>query len=201
VVGGETQIGGDGVRRCSWGASSDNYIAYHDAEWGFPVDDDHLLFEKLCLEGFQSGLSWLTVLRKRPAFREVFAGFDPEVVAGFGEGDVERLLGDDRIIRHRGKIMATITNAGRAVDLASEFGSLGAFFWRFEPASAAAAPVSVSTESKAMAAELKRRGFTFVGPTTGYAFMQAMGIVNDHVDGCDIGVAVEAARRVFVRPR
>jgi DNA-3-methyladenine glycosylase I len=200
VVLGRTEIGEDGIRRCWWGASAPDYIVYHDTEWGFPVDDDHLLFEKLCLEGFQSGLSWLTILRKRPAFREVFAGFDYEVVAGYDERDVERLLGDARIIRHRGKIESTLNNARRAVDLADESGSLGAFFWRYEPPSAAVELVAVTEESKAMARDLKRRGFTYVGPTTAYAFMQAMGIVNDHVEECDTQAHAEQTRVRFRRP-
>jgi DNA-3-methyladenine glycosylase I len=201
VVRGEIEVGDDGIPRCRWGASSPDYVVYHDTEWGFPVDDDHRLFEKLCLEGFQSGLSWLTILRKRPAFREVFAGFDYEIVAGFGPGDVERLLDDARIVRHRGKIESTVNNARRAVEIAGEFGSVGRFVWRYEPHDAAAEPRSTSHESEAMAKELKRRGFTFVGPTTGYAFMQAMGLVNDHVEGCDAGREVEEARARFVRPK
>lgn len=197
---GQVDIGDDGIRRCWWGASTSDYVAYHDTEWGFPVDDDRMLFEKLSLEGFQSGLSWLTVLRKRPAFREVFAGFDHEIVAGFGDDDVARLLGDARIIRHRGKIEAVVNNARRAVDLVDEMGSLGAFFWSFEPAAASSQIESITPESKAMAKALKARGFVFVGPTTAYAFMQAMGIVNDHVDDCDAHSQVEKARRAFARP-
>ena len=200
MAGGETEVGSDGVRRCRWGSSPPEYVAYHDTEWGFPVDDDRLLFEKLCLEGFQSGLSWLTILRKRPAFRQAFAGFDFHAVAGFGRPDVERLLGDARIVRHRGKIESTINNARRSIPLASEFGSLGAFFWAFEPEARQASSASTSPESVAMAAALRRRGFTFIGPTTGYAFMQAMGIVDDHATDCDVRALAEAARSTFARP-
>jgi DNA-3-methyladenine glycosylase I len=199
-VPGESEVGGDGVRRCAWSTSAADYIAYHDHEWGFPVDDDRLLFEKLILEGFQAGLSWLTILRKRPAFRDVFAGFDHQVVATFGAADVDRLLGDARIIRHRGKIESTINNARRAVALTVEFGSLGSFFWGFEPESRSPRSASTSLESQAMSAALKQRGFTFVGPTTAYAFMQAMGIVDDHVEDCAARAEAEAARLRFVPP-
>ena len=193
-------VGDDGVARCWWGDSAPDYVAYHDTEWAMPVDNDHLLFEKLCLEGFQSGLSWLTILRKRPAFRRVFNGFDYEKVAAMGEPDVVRLLDDASIVRHRRKIESTINNARRAVDLAAEHGSLGAFFWRFEPSTPTPVLASETPESWAMAKELKRRGFTFVGPTTAYAFMQAMGIVNDHLDGCEARERCEDARRAFPRP-
>lgn len=194
-------IGDDGIARCRWATSTSDYVAYHDTEWGFPVDDDHRLFEKLCLEGFQSGLSWLTVLRKRPDFRRVFHGFDPERVAAMGEGDVITLLDDPSIIRHRGKIEAVIVNARAGLDLIDEWGSLGAFFWSFEPPVDGPPPLGpTSGESVAMAKELKRRGFRFVGPTTAYAFMQAMGMVNDHVVGCAAGEQVAAARRRFVPP-
>src|SRR5690242_2378748 len=183
--------GEDGRLRCWWGDSAPEYRPYHDREWGFPVADDVRLFEKLSLEGFQAGLSWLTILRKREAFRRAFAGFDFERVARFTERDVTRLLSDASIIRHRGKIEAVINNAGRAVELVDAEGSLAAFVWGFEPAArtgrfdrAALAELAQTTESKALARELKRRGWRFVGPTTVYAFMQAMGIVNDHVDGC-----------------
>ncbi|MEO8689928.1 MAG: DNA-3-methyladenine glycosylase I [Solirubrobacteraceae bacterium] len=177
--------GEDGVTRCAWGDSTPDYRLYHDDEWGRPVTDDVRLFEKLCLEGFQSGLSWLTILRKREAFRSAFAGFDFERVARFGERDVERLLGDAGIIRHRGKIEATINNAARAIELVEAEGSIAAFVWRYEPASQGAALESETAESRALARELKRRGWRFVGPTTVYAFMQAMGLVNDHLEGCD----------------
>lgn len=186
--------------RCWWGLSPPEYAAYHDDEWGRPVDDDRRLFEKLILEGFQSGLSWLTILRKREAFRSAFCGFDYETVASFSGDDVERLLGDAGIVRHRGKIESTINNARRAMELVDEFGSLGGFFWSFETEPAPPVLEPTTSESKAMAKELKRRGFSYVGPTTAYAFMQAMGIVNDHLVGCAVRDQVEADRRVFVRP-
>jgi DNA-3-methyladenine glycosylase I len=201
--------GPDGRHRCQWCAGSDIYRAYHDEEWGRPVADDRRLYEKLCLEGFQSGLSWLTILRKRPAFRAGFADFDAEQVARFDERDVERLLADAGIVRHRAKILSAINNARRVLALREEAGSLAAFVWRFEPG-AASRPKAFdweslrkmvdSPESHALAKELKRRGFSFVGPTTLYAFMQAVGMVNDHVAGCVHRDEVEAARRAFVRP-
>jgi DNA-3-methyladenine glycosylase I len=192
----------DGVARCAWGDSTPEYRAYHDTEWGFPVADDRRLFEKLCLEGFQAGLSWLTILRKREAFRAAFAGFDAERVARYGPRDVERLLGDAGIVRHRGKIESTINNARRALELAEAEGSLAAFVWRFEPERAAGPSAEAQTaESRALAKELKRRGWTFVGPTTVYAFMQAMGLVNDHVDRCVVRAAAQKARAAFERPR
>ncbi len=200
----ELSIGDDGVARCGWGDTDDDYRRYHDEEWGFPVDDDRRLFEKLCLEGFQAGLSWLTILRRREGFRAAFHDFDYRVVVAMTEEDVERLLQDERIIRHRGKIEATINNAARALDLESEFDSLAAFFWAFEPPDAAVRDgdiPSVTPESEAMAKALKARGFRFVGPTTCYAFMQAMGIVNDHLPGCTPGNEAEAARNAFVSPR
>jgi len=196
-------VGDDGITRCPWGASSDEYRAYHDAEWGFPVTDDRRLFEKLCLEGFQSGLSWLTILRKREAFRRAFAGFDFEQVAPWDERDVERLLGDTSIVRHRGKIESTINNARRCLELVEAEGSLAAYVWRFEPAPEtrpssltweALQTMSQTDESRALAKDLKKRGWSFVGPTTVYAFMQAMGLVNDHVEGC-------AARAPALRSR
>ena len=190
----------EGLVRCGWGTLPPDYVAYHDAEWGYPVDDDDRLFEKLCLEGFQSGLSWLTILRRREGFRSAFHDFDYHRVATMTEDDVVRLLGDESIIRHRGKIEATISNAGAAIALVAEAGSLAAFFWSFEPDSTNRV-IDVSTpESTAMARELKRRGFRFVGPTTSYAFMQAMGIVNDHDPLCFARPLVEAARAAFVRP-
>ncbi len=201
--------GEDGDVRCFWGASTPDYQAYHDTEWGFPVSDDRRLFEKLCLEGFQSGLSWLTILRKRENFRKAFAGFDFERVTRFGEPDVERLLGDAGIIRHRGKIEATINNAARAVELVEQEGSLAAYVWRFEPDPAsrpvrltwdALLELSQTPESRALAKDLKRRGWRFVGPTTVYAFMQAMGLVNDHLHGCDAREPAELARAEFDRP-
>ncbi len=181
--------GDDGVVRCTWGASTPDYQAYHDAEWGFPVSDDRRLFEKLCLEGFQSGLSWLTILRKRENFRAAFAGFDVDQVARFGAEDVERLLGDAGIIRHRGKIEATISNAAKALELVAVEGSVAAYVWGFE-----------GSDPAVLAKDLKRRGWRFVGPTTVYAFMQAMGLVNDHLAGCDIHEPAEQARDEFKRP-
>jgi DNA-3-methyladenine glycosylase I len=193
-------VGDDGRARCWWAGSTVDYGLYHDEEWGFGVTDDHRLFEKLCLEGFQSGLSWLTILRKREAFRAAFAGFDFDVVATFGERDVERLLGDAGIVRHRGKIESTVNNARRAIELVAESGSLAGYFWPH--ASFGAAPeliASTSPASIAMAKDLKRRGWTFVGPTTVYAFMQAMGLVNDHVEGCWVRRRVEQSRRRAAR--
>jgi len=172
-------------------------VAYYDSGWGFGVTDDHRLFEKLCLEGFQSGLSWLTILRKRPNFRAAFAGFDFEVVASFGESDVARLLDDAGIVRHGGKIRSTINNAQRAVALASEFGTLAEYFWpsaSFEKAPPSTLPATTPA-AVAMAKDLKKRGWTFVGPTTVYAFMQAMGLVNDHVAGCYVRDPAEKSRR------
>lgn len=198
--------GEDGVRRCYWADSAPDYRAYHDREWGFPVDDDVRLFEKLSLEGFQAGLSWLTILRKRENFRRAFAGFDYNAVARFGERDVTRLLGDASIIRHRGKIEAVINNAGRAVELVESEGSLAAYVWRFEPARRGRGTVNrgdipaQTAESVAMAKELKRRGWRFVGPTTVYAFMQAMGLVNDHMTGCAARAQATRARKDFRVP-
>lgn len=197
----EISIGDDGVPRCGWGDGSVDYRAYHDDKWGLPVDDELRLFEKLCLEGFQSGLSWLTILRRREGFRAAFHGFDFRAVAEMTEHDVERLLTDEGIIRHRGKIEATINNAGRAIELVAEVGSLGAFFWSFEPQSIRDGNLeSITLESTAMAKSLKGRGFRFVGPTTSYAFMQAMGIVNDHLPGCAAGDEADIAWAKFVRP-
>jgi DNA-3-methyladenine glycosylase I len=202
-VNGGLVVGEDGLARCSWGAGSDEYRRYHDEEWGFPVVDDQRLFEKLCLEGFQAGLSWLTILRKREAFRRAFAGFDVEHVARLGPGDVERLLGDASIVRHRGKIESTINNARRCLELVEAEGSLTAYVWRFDP-QARARPdpvtweamrdVAECAESRALAKDLKRRGWTFVGPTTVYAFMQAMGLVNDHLEGCAARAPATRAR-------
>ena len=195
-----TGVGTDGVIRCSWGNGSDEYAAYHDDEWGRPTGDDHRLFEKLCLEGFQSGLAWITILRKRAAFREVFYGFDMERVAQFEEADVTRLLGDSRIVRHQGKVLSTINNAQRSLEVIADVGSLGALVWSFEPAPAPPTDAATTPESAALANELKRRGFTFVGPTTAYAFMQSMGLVNDHALTCAVRDAVETDRSEFVRP-
>mgnify|MGYP001049232613 FL=1 len=200
----ELNVGDDGVTRCWWPGAHADYVAYHDQEWGRPVVDDHRLFEKLCLEGFQAGLSWLTILRKRERFREVFAGFDPALVTRFGETDVERLLGDAGIIRHRGKIESTIRNAARCLEMADEFGSLAAYVWSWEPeASVREADGSIpatTPTSTALSRDLKRRGWSFVGPTTVYAFMQAMGMVNDHLPGCAAHTEVEALRANLVRP-
>ena len=191
----------DGKLRCFWCAGNDDMIAYHDAEWGFPVVDDRRLFEKLSLEGFQSGLSWLTILRKREAFRRSFAGFDFDKVARFGSRHVERMLGDASIVRHRGKIESVIGNARRALVLAGEFGSIAAYVWRFEPAPARRRTMaSTSPESVALSKDLKKRGWTFVGPTTIYAFMQAMGLVNDHARGCATRPHAEKAKRTLRRP-
>jgi DNA-3-methyladenine glycosylase I len=200
-------IGDDGVARCAWADSAPEYRLYHDTEWGFPVSDDVRLFEKLSLEGFQAGLSWLTILRKRPAFRLAFAGFEFERIAGFGDRDVARLLADAGIVRHRGKIDAVINNARRAVELVQAEGSLAAYVWRFEPEAGPArpdraglAPPATTAASKALAKDLKGRGWRFVGPTTAYAFMQAMGLVNDHRSGCDARAQVDRARARFDRP-
>jgi DNA-3-methyladenine glycosylase I len=190
-----------GVARCWWGSSTEDYRQYHDLEWGRPVIDGNRLFEKVCLEGFQAGLSWLTILRKRPAFREAFAGFDPELVARFGESDVERLLADAGIVRHRGKIRSTINNAQRALDLIDEQGSLASYFWSWAEAEqgppAELAPVTPA--STALSKDLKKRGWTFVGPTTVYAFMEAVGIVNDHLTGCVAQEPCAAERRRVLR--
>ena len=200
---------GDGVQRCWWPGKHDDYRAYHDHEWGRPVGDDFRLFEKVCLEGFQSGLSWLTILRKREAFRRAFKDFDYERVARFNSRSVERLLGDAGIVRHRGKIEAAIHNARRAGDLADEFGSLAAYFWRFEPGPAerpkrltraSLARLAETDASRAMSRDLRARGWRFVGPTTLYAFMQAMGLVNDHVESCSFRAEVERERKRFRRP-
>jgi len=198
------------IRRCHWAGDDPVYVAYHDLEWGFPVADDRRLFEKICLEGFQAGLSWRTILLKREAFRAGFAGFDYERVARFGQRDVERLVADAAIVRHRGKIESTINNARRAHALVHEFGSLAAYFWRYEPAASsrpkkltrdALAAMSTSAESVALSRDLKKRGWTFVGPTTVYAFMQAMGLVNDHVHDCSIRARALRERRAFVPPK
>ena len=203
-------LGEDGLLRCWWHGTDPLYRAYHDDEWGRPVADDRRLFEKLSLEGFQAGLSWLTILRKRENFRRAFAGFEIAEVARFGPGEVERLLADAGIVRHRGKIEAVIGNAARALELQAEAGSLAAFVWRYEPA-AASRPARLdratlgalarTPESTALSKALRARGWRFVGPTTVYAFMQAMGLVNDHLDGCCMRPAVEAARAQFTRPR
>ena len=201
--------GTDGKTRCYWHANRPDYQAYHDNEWGRPVADDRRLFEKICLEGFQSGLSWLTILRKRENFREAFEGFDFERIAHFTEKDVERLLANAGIIRHGGKIRSTINNARRALELCEQEGSLARYFWRHEPppedrperldfATLTANPkTDVSTR---ISKDLKKRGWTFVGPTTVYSFMQAMGLVNDHIEGCVTRDEVERERQSFRRP-
>lgn len=199
--------GPDGVTRCWWGWSDPDYLAYHDTEWGFPVGEDVRLFEKLSLEGFQAGLSWLTILRKRAAFRAAFAGFDPARVARFGERDIRRLLSDAGIVRNRAKIEAVVNNARRMLELIEEEGSLAGYVWSFEPAPrsgpldrAALAQLAATPASRSLARDLKRRGWRFLGPTTVYAFMQAMGLVDDHLTGCQVRPAVETARERFVRP-
>ena len=197
-----TIMGPDGKARCRWSAAAPEFFSYHDTEWGFPVSDDHRLFEKLSLEGFQSGLSWRTILAKRESFRAAFHNFDFARIARFAERDVDRLLTDEGIVRHRGKIEAVINNARRAQDLVKQEGSLAAFVWRYEPVNQLAKPQlpSTSAESIALSKDLKKRGWKFVGPTTVYAFMQAMGLVNDHVEDCVIRAKVERARQDFKRP-
>jgi DNA-3-methyladenine glycosylase I len=190
--------GADGVARCHWCAADELYRAYHDREWGFPQRDDRRLFEKICLEGFQSGLSWLTILRKRENFRAAFAGFDFEKVARFTPAKVAALLQDAGIVRHRGKIESTIHNAKRARELVREHGSLAAYFWSFEPPPRTRAKLDAA---QALSKDLKRRGWTYVGPTTVYAFMQAMGLVNDHAKGCALRRKAEQARRLADAPR
>ncbi len=195
-------VGPDGKARCAWCAGApDFYLAYHDEEWGFPVADDRRLFEKVCLEGFQSGLSWRTILAKRENFRAAFHSFDFERVAHYAEPEVARLLADPGIVRHRGKIEATINNARRACEMVDREGSVAAFVWRFEaPRGVAPQTVATSPESVALSKELRRRGWQFVGPTTAYAFMQAMGLVNDHSEGCMMRPRVAAARARFAPP-
>ncbi len=199
----EPFVGPDGHPRCHWCGGAPEFLPYHDAEWGFPVADDQRLFEKICLEGFQSGLSWRTILNKREAFRAAFQGFDFHQVARFTERDVERLLGDAGIVRHRGKIEAAIHNAARAIEMVEQEGSLAAYFWRHEPAAGElGVPQSASTSatSVALSKDLKKRGWKFVGPTTVFAFMQAMGLINDHAEGCVTRARVDQARQRFQRP-
>ncbi len=203
----ELHMDAHGVTRCWWCVGDPLYEAYHDTEWGFPAVGDNRLYENICLDGFQAGLSWLTILRKRENFRAAFARFDIERVARFNKRTVDRLLRDAGIIRHRGKIEAAINNARRAIELIEEFGSLAAYVWRYEPSPRArtkavtrATMPATSAESVAMSKDLKRRGWSFVGPTTLYAFMQAMGLVDDHLSGCDVRPRVESARQAFVRP-
>jgi DNA-3-methyladenine glycosylase I len=196
------------MNRCWWCGTDPLYVRYHDEEWGAPVSDDRRLFEKICLEGFQSGLSWLTILRKRDNFRAAFADFDFERVARFTARDVARLLEDDGIVRHRGKIESTINNAKRALELRAEQGSLASYFWGWEPdaasrpkriSRAALMQMATSPASVALSKDLKKRGWMFVGPTTVYAFMQAMGLVNDHVETCERRAAVEKLRTLSRR--
>lgn len=203
-------VGADGVARCWWSADDDLYRSYHDAEWGRPVDDDIRLFEKLTLEGFQAGLSWLTILRKRENFRQAFKSFDIETIARFNWRSVQRLLSDGGIVRNRAKIEATINNARRCLEVIQEFGSFAAYVWRFEPEPNtrprrldwnSLMQVTTSDEATAMSKDLRRRGWAFVGPTTAYAFMEAMGLVNDHVTACAVRDEVELVRDRFRRPR
>lgn len=198
-------VGDDGLARCAWGASSTEYRAYHDSEWGRPVGDDHRVYEVLCLEGFQAGLSWLTILRKRNAFREAFAGFDPGVVAGFDDADIERLASDAGIVRHRGKIRATVTNARATVGMWDEGISLAGVVWQHRPADPRVPErlndvPPVTPDAKVLSAELRRRGFAFVGPTTVYAAMQALGVVNDHLKPCHWRSISEQKRSEFAIP-
>ncbi|MGY4831617.1 DNA-3-methyladenine glycosylase I [Sphaerotilaceae bacterium SBD11-9] len=201
--------GADGAHRCFWCEASPAYQHYHDHEWGFPVTDERRLFEKLILEGFQAGLSWLTILNKRENFRAGFDNFEAERVARYKERDIARLLADPGIVRHRGKIESTINNAQRVLELRQEFGSLAAYAWRFEPPPAsrpkrltlaALKAQTTSPESLAMSKDLKKRGWSFVGPTTVYAFMQAMGLVNDHLEGCSVREAALQARARLKQP-
>jgi DNA-3-methyladenine glycosylase I len=198
--------GADGIPRCPWGISAPEYQPYHDEEWGRPVGSDEAIYQKLCLEGFQSGLSWLTILRKRDGFRRAFAGFDPAAVANFTDADVARLLADSAIVRHRGKIVATIGNARATLRLGEQGISLAGLLWSFEPSAGrpprTMAELPASTpESEALSRELRRRGFRFVGPTTVYAAMQSLGVVNDHLAGCQFWAACDDDRRAFIRPR
>jgi DNA-3-methyladenine glycosylase I len=202
-----TKPGPDKKHRCAWCIGVAEFLPYHDSEWGFPVDDDIRLFEKLCLEGFQAGLSWRTILAKRENFRRAFAGFDFRTVARFGARDVQRLLKDAGIVRHRGKIEAVINNARRALEMAEREGSLAAWFWRHEPGSRSLQqspgkpPAASAAEvSAAVSKSLKKQGWRFVGPTTVYSFMQAMGLVNDHAEGCVVRAKVARARKAFSSP-
>ncbi len=198
-----------GVLRCWWPSNDEEYTRYHDEEWGHPVDDDQRLFEKICLEGFQAGLSWLTILRKRGNFRKAFDDFDYHKIAKYTDNKIDALVKDAGIIRHQGKIKSTINNAQRAIKMEKEFGSLGTYFWSFEPSLksrprkfdyATLSQITMSDESKALSKDLKKRGWSFVGPTTAYAFMQAMGIVNDHLEGCHCRIIIEKKRQKFIRP-
>jgi len=198
-----TIVGPDGISRCHWCSAAPEFLEYHDTEWGFPVSDDHRLFEKLSLEGFQSGLSWRTILAKRENFRAAFHDFDFDRIARFTRRDIDRLLRNEGIVRHRGKIEAVINNARRTRELVNREGSLAAYIWRYEPGGKQLAKpqtASTSAESLALSKDLKKQGWKFVGPTTVYAFMQAMGLINDHVEDCVIRAKVERARKRFVRP-
>ena len=207
----QTAVAPDGKQRCQWCLATPEYLRYHDTEWGFPVDDEFKLFEKLCLESFQSGLSWRTILTKRENFRRAFHHFDYNKVALFTADDVERLLQDAGIVRHRGKIESTINNAKRVLELRREFGSLGAYVWGYAPQAAqdrpkvhtyeAARAITATAASQALSKDLKKRGWSFVGPTTMYAFMQAMGLVNDHIEGCHVRQAATDARSRFKVPQ
>jgi DNA-3-methyladenine glycosylase I len=197
----------DGVLRCQWCRASPEYRRYHDEEWGFPVTDDRRLFEKICLEGFQAGLSWLTILNKREAFRKGFANFEADKIVRFGDADIARLLADAGIVRHRGKIVSTINNAQRVLELREEFGSLAAYAWGFEPDPSTRPPrllpgtaLGPSPEAVAMSRDLKKRRWSFVGPTTVYAFMQAMGLVNDHYEECHAREVALKARKKLKKP-
>jgi len=199
-----TIVGPDGKKRCRWCGAAPEFLDYHDSEWGFPVSDDHRLFEKLSLESFQSGLSWRTILAKRENFRAAFHDFDFDRVARFTQRDINRLLKDAGIVRHRGKIEAVINNARRTQELVKREGSLAAFIWRYEPdhnQPAKPQTASTSAESIALSKELKKQGWKFVGPTTVYAFMQAMGLINDHVEDCAFRAKINRARKNFKRPR
>ena len=199
----------DEKHRCWWHGKEEDYIHYHDTEWGYPIDDDRHLFEKICLEGFQAGLSWLTILRKRENFRDAFDNFDYQKISKYNEKKIEKLLQDTSIIRHRGKIEATINNANRAIEMIEEYGSLSAYFWQYEPDPKtrpkkydykSLTAFTVTDESIAMSKDLKKRGWKFVGPTTCYAFMQSMGIVNDHLEGCITRDPCLKARKKFKKP-
>jgi DNA-3-methyladenine glycosylase I len=192
--------GPDGKLRCTWTGGAPEFLAYHDTEWGFPVDDDRRLFEKLCLEGFQSGLSWRTILAKRENFRRAFHDFDYDRIARYGARDVARLLKDESIVRHRGKIEAAINNAQRARELVKREGSLGGFIWRYEPKETRPNGASTSPESIRLSKDLKKLGWAFVGPTTVYSFMQAMGLINDHAEDCIVRAKSARARKGFTRP-
>ncbi len=199
----KTTMGPDGKPRCQWCSAAPEFLAYHDTEWGFPISDDHRLFEKLCLEGFQSGLSWRTILAKRENFRAAFYDFDFDRVARFTQRDIIRLLKNEGIVRHRGKIEAAINNAKRAQEIVNTEGSLAAYIWQYEPDKKPLAKPQAASTSQAsitLSKDLKKRGWKFVGPTTVYAFMQAMGLINDHVEDCVFRAKVERARKQFRRP-